>query len=246
MYISLTAPSRVSGVSLTKTVKNGTSALRVTWTTPQSDVAISKYQVQYRRSGMTSWSSATPLSGSPPATSTILTGLDAGTKYNIRVRAVSELGAGEWSVEQTERTFGSKFVCMLCLLFIISCICTFGTSRWDMSTASEVCLYWLTVWFHHIILYYHSYACDYMWCVCHCINKSYNNVAVLAPIYTSSKENVFICSKTPAHTMREVAPSFPNLVSSPQSPRAYYCAIAENCPQLCNNKLAETGGWTRD
>ena len=109
---SLTAPSRVSGVSLTKTVENGTSALRVTWTTPQSDLAISQYQVQYRTSGTTSWNSATPLSGSPPANSTILTGLDAGTEYNVRVRAVSELGAGMWSVEQTERTFGSKFVCM--------------------------------------------------------------------------------------------------------------------------------------
>ena len=159
MYMSLTAPSRVSGVFVIRTVESGTSSLNVSWTTPLSEVAITEYQVQYRISGTTSWNSATPFSVSPPATSTIVTGLDAGSKYNIRVRAVSELGAGEWSVEQT---FGSKFVCMLCLLFIISCICTFGTNRWDMSTASEVCLYWLTVWFHHIILYYHSYACDYM------------------------------------------------------------------------------------
>ena len=85
--------------------------MRVTWTTPQSDVAISQYEVQYRRSGTTSWSSATPLSGSPPATSTVLTGLDAGTKYNIRVRAVSAAGAGEWSVEQTEKTFCSELAC---------------------------------------------------------------------------------------------------------------------------------------
>ena len=96
-------------------MESGTSAaaLRVTWTTPQSDQNISQYQVQYRISGTTSWSSATPLSGSPPATSTILTGLDAGTEYNIRVRAVSELGAGEWSVEQTERTFDSEFLCIV-------------------------------------------------------------------------------------------------------------------------------------
>ena len=102
--ISLTAPSKVTGVSLTKTVESGTSALRVNWTTPQSDHPISHYQVQYRRNGTISWSSATSNSGSPPATSTILTGLDAGTEYNVRVRAVSELGAGKWSVEQMERT----------------------------------------------------------------------------------------------------------------------------------------------
>ena len=63
-----------------------------------------------------SWNSAPPLSGSPPANSTILTGLHAGTEYNIRVRAVSELGGGEWSVEQTERTVSdSEFLCSLLL-----------------------------------------------------------------------------------------------------------------------------------
>ena len=108
---SLTAPSRVSGVSLTKALESG-AALMVSWTTPQSDAAISQYQVQYKSSGTMSWSSATPLSGSTPLTSTILTGLDVGTEVNVRVRALSELGAGMWSVELTERTFDSE-----CLLF---------------------------------------------------------------------------------------------------------------------------------
>ena len=115
--ISLTVPSNVSGVSVTRTVESGTSALMVTWTTPQTDVNISRYEVQYRRSGTTSWSSATPLSGSPPATSTILTELDVGTEYNIRVRPVSDVGAaGAWSVEQTERTFDSELFYMHHLL----------------------------------------------------------------------------------------------------------------------------------
>ena len=91
-------------------MENGTSALRVTWTTPQSDLTISQYQVQYRRSGTNPWNSATPLSGSPPATSTILTGLDAGTEYNVRVRARANFTDGEWSVEQTERTFDSEYL----------------------------------------------------------------------------------------------------------------------------------------
>ena len=110
-------------------MENGTPALRVNWTTPQSDVAISQYQVQCRRSGTTSWNSTTPLSVSPPATSTILTGLDAGTEYNVRVRAVSELGAAAlWSVEQTESSFDSEFI-LYCLLLsgasaFVTCIQT--------------------------------------------------------------------------------------------------------------------------
>ena len=105
------APSRVTGVSLTKTEASGTQTLRVTWTTPQSDLTISQYQVQYRRSGSMSWHSVT-LSGSPPPTSTNLTGLDASTKYSVRVRAVSVIGAGGWSVEQTLRNMYGENLCI--------------------------------------------------------------------------------------------------------------------------------------
>ena len=114
--MSLTAPSRVSGVFVTRTMESGTSSLNVSWTPPQSEVAITEYQVQYKISGTTSWNSATPFSVSPPATSTILTGLDAGTEYNVRVKAVSAVGDGMWSVVQTEKTFYSEFTYMYCLL----------------------------------------------------------------------------------------------------------------------------------
>ena len=117
--IFLTAPSRVSGVSLTKTVENGTSGLMVSWTTPQSEVAITEYQVQYRRSGTTSWNNVTTISVSPPSTSTILTGLDADTEYIVRVRAVSELGDGEWSVEQMEGTSVSSECAVWCIENVI-------------------------------------------------------------------------------------------------------------------------------
>ena len=108
---ALQAPSQVTGVSLSKAVRRGKAILRVTWTTPQSDVNITRYQVQYRRNGTTFWGSEAAISGSPPATSTVLTGLDAGTEYNVRVRASTNFtdGDGEWSVVQTERTFDSKF-----------------------------------------------------------------------------------------------------------------------------------------
>ena len=111
---ALQAPSQVTGVSLSKAVRMGKAILRVNWTTPQSDVAISQYQVQYRRSGTTTWGSEATVSVSPPATSANLTGLDAGTEYNVRVRAESAAGDGEWSIEQTERTFNSEFVCIIC------------------------------------------------------------------------------------------------------------------------------------
>ena len=105
---TLQAPSQVTGVSLSKAVRMGRPILRVTWTTPQSDVTISRYQVEYRRNGTTSWGNSISIPGSPPATSAILTGLDAGTEYNVRVRAVSAAGDGEWSVEQTKKTFDSE------------------------------------------------------------------------------------------------------------------------------------------
>ena len=99
----------MTGVSLFKAVRQGKAALRVTWTAPQRDVNISRYQVHYRRSGNTSWDSEAASSGSPPETFTFLPGLDAGTEYYVRVRAVYELGDGEWSAVQTERTFDSEF-----------------------------------------------------------------------------------------------------------------------------------------
>ena len=106
--IPLTVPSRVTGVTVTKTMESGKATLKVTWTPPQSDVAITQYQVEYRTSGMPSWINATHVSVSPPATSTNVTGLDGGTEYEVRVRAVSVIGAGEWSVEQTVRNADSE------------------------------------------------------------------------------------------------------------------------------------------
>ena len=107
---NLEAPSQVTGVSLSKVVRQGKPSLSVTWTTPQSDGTIFQYQVEYRRSGSTSWGSHVTITGSLPATSITLMTLDAGTEYNVRVRAVSAFGDGEWSEVQTERTFDSEYI----------------------------------------------------------------------------------------------------------------------------------------
>ena len=44
--------------------------------------------------------------------STIVTRLEAGTKYRVRVKAVSDAGHGMWSAVQTERTYMSEFFSM--------------------------------------------------------------------------------------------------------------------------------------
>ena len=110
---ALRVPSQVTGLSLSKEVRLGRPTLRVTWTAPQSHLTISQYQVQYRRSRDALFGNERTIPGSPPLTSTILTGLDAGTEYSVRVRAVSAVGPGNWSVVQTERTDRSEFVYLL-------------------------------------------------------------------------------------------------------------------------------------
>ena len=100
-------PSKVTGLVLSKAVSSGAPALRVIWSTPQSDVPISQYHMQYRMNGTTTWGSNN-VSGSPPPTSAVLPGLNAGTEYNVRVRAVSAVGVGYLSTWQTERTYMSE------------------------------------------------------------------------------------------------------------------------------------------
>ena len=99
-------PSQVTGLSLSKAVLSRLPALRVTWTTPQSDEPISQYHLQYRINGNTSWNGKHSIY--PPQTSTIVP-LAAGTVYDVRVRALSADGAGMWSAVQKKRTYKGEF-----------------------------------------------------------------------------------------------------------------------------------------
>ena len=72
--------------------------LFVNWTTPQSDVSISQYHIQYTNE-TPSWTN-----DSTSAVFAILTGLNADTKYSVRVRAESAVGHGNWSKVKTVRT----------------------------------------------------------------------------------------------------------------------------------------------
>ena len=111
---NLQAPSQVTGVSLYKEVRQGRPSLRVTWTAPQSDVDISEYLMQYKRNETTLWGYQITISA--PTTSAYLSRLYTGTEYDVRVRAVSAAGEGEWSEELTERTFAGEYSTTLCPL----------------------------------------------------------------------------------------------------------------------------------
>ena len=100
--ISATVPSAISEISLAIAVKGMHQVLFVNWTTPQSDVSISQYHVQYTNE-TPSWTSA-----STSAVFTILTGLNADTNYSVRVRAESAAGSGNWSNVQTVRTYNCE------------------------------------------------------------------------------------------------------------------------------------------
>ena len=97
----------MAGVAVTKDVHLGKPALRVTWTTPQSDVTISEYQVEYKKRS-TDWRAANLVSPGS-TTSTLLEALDAGTVYEVRIRAVSGIGNGTWSTVEPETTYNSEF-----------------------------------------------------------------------------------------------------------------------------------------
>ena len=105
-------PTQVTGVSLSKAVRQGRPSLRVDWTTPQGYATISVYDVQYKQHWTTLWGSQATTSYS--ATSTILSALNAGTEYDVRVRARSAVEPGEWSEVQTKRTFNSEYIMICC------------------------------------------------------------------------------------------------------------------------------------
>ena len=106
----LQVPLKVTGVSVTKTVKMGKPGLRVTWNALQNVADLSVYHVEYRRNGKFNWDKR--VSRLPYTTSTMLLALLPGTKYNVRVRAVSAAGDGEWSEVLTETTFDSEISCL--------------------------------------------------------------------------------------------------------------------------------------
>jgi N,N-dimethylformamidase beta subunit-like protein/uncharacterized protein DUF4082/fibronectin type III domain protein len=96
---SMPAPGQVTGVTATE---NGPTSARVSWSAPSGGGPVASYKVTpYIGS-----SAQTPktVSGSPPATSTTVTGLITGTTYTFRVQAVNASGAGTASASSNSVT----------------------------------------------------------------------------------------------------------------------------------------------
>ena len=114
MDVLCSVPSQVGPLVITKAASSGRPALRVTWTAPSSDRPITKYQLRYGIKN-TRWSNKDLTS-----TSITLEGLSAGTLYDIQVRAVSDVGVGQYSQKSTETTYrGMNSIAIIYILLII-------------------------------------------------------------------------------------------------------------------------------
>ena len=102
-------PSQVTGVTLSREVRSGAPALRVSWTAPQSDMAITHYHVRHRKSSIKGWTTRT-VSGSPPSTVTYLEGLSLGVTYEVQLQAESAIGVGTFSEAQTATAYDGEEV----------------------------------------------------------------------------------------------------------------------------------------
>ena len=97
------------GVTLSREVRSGAPALRVSWTAPQSDMAITHYHVRHRKSSVKDWTTNT-VSGSPPSTVTYLEGLSLGVTYEVQLQAESAIGVGTFSEIQTATAYDGEEV----------------------------------------------------------------------------------------------------------------------------------------
>ena len=92
--------------TVTQNTATPKTKLDVSWTALTTDQmagkpAVSDYDVQYKKSSDSTWSSH---SFTGTGTSTTLTGLDEGAGYDVQVRAVNDEGDGAWSDSGTTNT----------------------------------------------------------------------------------------------------------------------------------------------
>ena len=96
--------------------------VKVSWTppTPPTGSSLTGYSIQYRMRGSRSYMTASDPGGS--ATSTIVSNLQVGTQYQVRVAAKTELGVGPNSYVRTQvTTFNGVFTLQYsCAIYILS------------------------------------------------------------------------------------------------------------------------------
>ena len=85
----------------TPTLTAGAKQLTVAWTGTANGLAITDYDVQYRKSGATDWEDWTHTGTAVSAT---ITGLEGVATYEVRVRAESSAGEGPWSAASSLAT----------------------------------------------------------------------------------------------------------------------------------------------
>ena len=104
LNILFVVPNKVSLTAnqVTRTVTSNKPSLRVTWSAPSSDRTITSYKIEYRRGTSGSWMERTSNSNTTMVT---IENLQLGTLYQVRVRAVSDLGDGAWSDTVSRTTF---------------------------------------------------------------------------------------------------------------------------------------------
>ena len=95
-------PSKPAAPTVTRSSTSPKTALDISWTAPtNTGPAINDYDVQYRKSGASSWTSHA-FTGT--GTSTSISSLAAATTYEVQVRASSGEGTGDWSDAGTGTT----------------------------------------------------------------------------------------------------------------------------------------------
>ena len=97
-----TTTTRIPDAPDALTITAGSATLEISWSEPAEDggVAITSYDLQYRETGTSAWSQVLDLTG----TSYTITGLSAGTGYEVQVRATNSLGDSGWSTSGTATT----------------------------------------------------------------------------------------------------------------------------------------------
>ena len=91
----------MSGVKVSRAIKSKRPALLVTWTAHSINERVTAYQVQYRNVSSIKWQDKRT---SPLSASTYLENLDLGTRYQVRVNSLSDIGdspAGDIFVKTT-------------------------------------------------------------------------------------------------------------------------------------------------
>ena len=102
IFCSFIVPTEITPPIITKAARLGSPALHVSWTSPLSERPITTFQLQYNKDGSSSWVDHTVTSLS---LFIYLENLLPGTTYQVRVRAVSDVGEGAFSAVVNHTTY---------------------------------------------------------------------------------------------------------------------------------------------